>query len=201
MLRAERNIATFPKEEPWRRPASWTHGRAVASARRTQAVDVRHRDSLSAAGYLFVVLVGLICLAALAVRQVWLPAQTLDQAVSSKIVRPPGHTVVLALRTSCPYCAESMPFYKSLADTYRNSDTVSITAVFPDAAGAAAAYLRIHQLDLRAVPEQPLTTLGVDATPTLLIVDHTGRILKGWVGVLTKEQEAEVMALIAELGT
>lgn len=130
------------------------------------------------------------------------PSGTLDQSVLSKIgVLPRGHTVVLALRTSCEYCTRSIPFYRDIVDTYRLSDTVHIAAVFPEDAAVASAYLRIQQLHVRVVPEQPLADIKVAGTPTVLILDPQGRILKAWVGLLLPESEVEVKTQLASLDT
>lgn len=161
---------------------------------------------MSAAVYLVAALVGCFVLYVLVAPQIQLPAATpsatLDQALSSEIgVIPGGHTVVLALRTGCVYCTRSIPFYRVLVDTYRDSETVHITAVFPDDAGVVTAYLRIQQLEVRAVPNQRLAAIKVVATPTVLILDPQGRIIKAWVGLLPPEGEAQVTTVLASLGT
>lgn len=166
---------------------------------------VSTRRSVSAAGYLFAILVGCLALYMLVIQQRTLPdprpSGTLDQSVLSKIgLIPRGHTVVLALRTSCEYCTRSVPFYRDLLDTYRESEVVHITAVFPDDAGVATAYLRVQQLEVPAVTDQPLAALKVVGTPTVLILDSQGRILRAWVGLLPREGEAEVKTMLASLG-
>jgi hypothetical protein len=167
---------------------------------------VSKRAAVSAVGYVFATLVGCFVLYMLVVQQRipaagaanTTPSGTLAKTVTGKLgLASRGSTVILAMRIGCVYCEKSVPFYRKLVDRYRDSETVHVTAVFPDDAGAVAAYLRIQQLAVHTVTSQPLDSIDVRATPTLLILNPQGRILKAWVGALLPEGEADVNQALA----
>jgi hypothetical protein len=51
----------------------------------------------------------------------------------------------------------------------------------------------VHVDDVKQVP---LNTLGVRATPTLLLVNDTGVVTDVWVGRLQPDQEAQVLTAL-----
>ena len=101
-------------------------------------------------------------------------------------------SVVLIINESCEYCTENLPFYRTL--TEQNSFKVVIVAlqeepidgylqaarVFPD----AVRYGRFEELR------------DVRGTPTLLVVDNKGTVLRGWLGYLDEMLQAEVLQVL-----
>ena len=63
-------------------------------------------------------------------------------------------------------------------------------------------YLASHEMRADAVimlgPEaiSALNVLKVGATPTLIVVDRKGKIVKGWVGELTAASQSEVLTAV-----
>ena len=106
------------------------------------------------------------------------------------------HTLVLALNTGCHFCEESVPFYQKLGLAQRpNRSDLDIVAVFPNGPELVGPFTARDDLSLRTVPGIPLEKLGVHATPTLILVDHEGRVEHVWIGVLTARQETDLLKL------
>jgi hypothetical protein len=107
-------------------------------------------------------------------------------------------TLVLVLRNGCHFCEDSAPFYQRMAAKERqDGSNVAIVAVFPDGADAVNEVVRSESLGVRALTGVPLDRLNVSGTPTLLLVDRSGTVLKAWIGMLSPRQELEVMRATA----
>jgi len=107
-------------------------------------------------------------------------------------------TLVLALRKGCHFCEDSAPFYRRLlAEHEREGSTTEIVAVFPDAADAVKEVVQTEGLKVPALAEVPLEQLKASGTPTLLLVDRNGKVLKAWIGMLSPREELEVLAATA----
>ncbi|MGI9107871.1 MAG: TlpA family protein disulfide reductase [Pyrinomonadaceae bacterium] len=101
-----------------------------------------------------------------------------------------GQTVVLALSTTCRYCSESASFYQQLVQKRGNSRVV---AVMPQTVGTGHEYLRKLGVSVDEVKQVSIDSIGVQGTPTLLLVNSSGVVTKEWIGKLHAEQEAEVL--------
>jgi len=108
-----------------------------------------------------------------------------------------NRTLVLALKDGCVYCDNSMPFYRRLATLQdgRQAGAFLIAAV-PDSSEKAKEMMERHNLSVPVVAESRLNTLKVAGTPTLILVDKQGKVLKVWVGVLSVASEDEVIRRI-----
>ncbi|HEX8179018.1 MAG TPA: rhodanese-like domain-containing protein [Pyrinomonadaceae bacterium] len=103
-----------------------------------------------------------------------------------------GRTVLLALSTHCRYCTQSAPFYQRLAQTLARQADTKLLAVFPEESAEAQRYLQALGLSVAGVYQAPLANIGVGGTPTLLVVDDKGAVVKAWVGQLNDDDESEV---------
>lgn len=103
-------------------------------------------------------------------------------------------TLVLALSTQCHFCTDSAPFFQRIQkETAKN---VKMLAVLPQAVGDARKYLEQEGVHVDDVKQAQLSTIGVTGTPTLLLVDGTGKVADVWPGKLQPEQEAGVLAVL-----
>ena len=106
-------------------------------------------------------------------------------------------TLVMALRKGCHFCEDSTPFYQRLVAQQQASSP--IVAIFPDTADAVKEVIQSEGLSgVPALSGVPLEKLKVDGTPTLLLVDRSGTVLKAWIGMLSPREELEVMMAIRE---
>ncbi len=112
-----------------------------------------------------------------------------------------GETLVLALRVGCPYCEASMGFYEKLYGMeVRKEIETHVIAVFHEGAVDVKRDLPPSLHGLQVLSGADLKSLGVGATPTLLLLDSNGVARKIWRGQLSPEVETQVLyAVHAEL--
>ncbi len=104
-------------------------------------------------------------------------------------------SVVLGISTSCPYCNASAPFYRQLTDRFRGR--VDVYAVLPESPAKATQYLSGEGLSVHEVSAQ-LNSIGVDSTPTLLIVDGHGTVKDAWVGMQDQVGQQKILATLQQ---
>ena len=109
-------------------------------------------------------------------------------------------TLVMVLRHDCHFCAESVPFYKSLRKRpAKTAGTTQFVVLTGDDHETAMHFVETSDLpvdDVVTVARDRLQELRVAGTPTLLLVDHTGLIQRVWLGKLDSNHEAEVRTLV-----
>jgi hypothetical protein len=106
-----------------------------------------------------------------------------------------GPTLILALSKNCRFCTESAPFYKQLSQSKRNTHLV---ALLPQSVAEGREYLEKLGVSVDEVKQFSLDKIGVNGTPTLLLVDTSGVVKNSWVGKLSPEQEATVLSVLAK---
>jgi hypothetical protein len=110
-----------------------------------------------------------------------------------------SRTAVLVLSTRCPHCASGAAFYRRLREVrQRHSSSLNIIAVFPNEPHEVARFMDSAGLDVPAYSEVSLDALGVAATPTILLVDRAGKVVKRWVGEIPAETEGPVERAILD---
>lgn len=107
-------------------------------------------------------------------------------------------TLILALNVDCRYCTRSVPFYNSLVEA-RNErpGKLNIVAAFinPDA-GLVQSYAEDKRLSVQTIAGVDLDKLGIHMTPTIVLIDSTGKVLDSWRGALQPDAEREVFAAL-----
>jgi hypothetical protein len=108
--------------------------------------------------------------------------------------QPAVPTLVLALSQSCHFCEESVPFYQKLT-AFKNSSPqgLRLVAVFPDKLEEAQAYLKGKGIGVDAVISMPIANLGVQGTPTLLLLDGQNKLEEIWIGKQSEAGESQVI--------
>jgi thioredoxin-related protein len=101
-------------------------------------------------------------------------------------------TLVLVLSTTCHFCTESTPFYKQVIQ--KRKGRTRLIAVLPQSVEAGRKYLADLGIAVDDVRQAPPSSLGVQGTPTLLLVNKDGVITSSWRGKLRPEKELEVIA-------
>ena len=148
--------------------------------------------------------VALLCaflaVAALAVKRFWTPQQGISEpTVGTKLSLQNADwgasdkSLVLVLSVGCHYCSESAEFYKRLLPVAQSA-RMRILAVLPQPLSESRAYLDNLGVSVPDVRQSSLQSVDVSGTPSLLLVDRSGRIEKAWVGKLGPEQEKQVLA-------
>ena len=103
-----------------------------------------------------------------------------------------GNTLVLALQRGCRYCDESAPFYRRLWQQ-RSGSEPRILAVVPGDKAEVGKYLEDLGVVVDGIVNASLSDIHVSATPTLVLVDRSGRVSNVWVGKLDSNRENEVI--------
>jgi hypothetical protein len=68
---------------------------------------------------------------------------------------------------------------------------VRVIAILPDSVSQSRHYLTASGLSVSEIRQSNIGSLGITGTPTVLLVDSLGIVLRAWEGKLppTKEQE------------
>ena len=111
-----------------------------------------------------------------------------------------SRTMLLVLSTNCRYCTESAPFYQRLAREKAGRGDVRLLAVLPQSVEESKKYLGEHGVAADDVRQTEPKALGVQGTPTLLLVDKTGAVVDSWVGKLPPPKEDEVVSRMLAAG-
>ncbi|MBV9926722.1 MAG: hypothetical protein JOZ96_17015 [Acidobacteria bacterium] len=105
-----------------------------------------------------------------------------------------GKTLLLVLKKGCHFCTESAPFYQRLVRETAGRGDLHLAAVLPDSVDEGRQYLGDLGIRLDDVRQSRPDTLGVGGTPTLILVDGSGKVAASWVGRLAPDKEAEVLS-------
>ena len=151
------------------------------------------------------ILVAAISFTAVLARRYFRP--TLPLAAHSTAGIPPGtkadfinvdwaksnSTLLLVLQSGCHFCTESAPFYQRLARETAQASGVHLVAVLPQDVSEGTKYLNSLGVPIQDVRQAQLDSLGVEGTPTLILIDDKGVVTNSWVGKLSGDREAEVL--------
>lgn len=122
----------------------------------------------------------------------YLPGERIEaiKGIEPSTAKP---TLLLVVRSTCPFCTQSMPFYRQLLDRASALHVRAVALVF-DRQEVGEAYLETNGLS----PHQTIALDGnqlvrVKATPTLILIDASGKVINSWVGKLGSQAESEVI--------
>lgn len=107
-------------------------------------------------------------------------------------------TLVLALQVGCRFCAESSAFYEKMAHRLQGSGA-HLAAIFPGPVPEALAYLAAMNVPVVDVQQASLASAKIYGTPTLILVDRTGRVTRTWLGKLKADAEEDVVTSVMAL--
>ena len=100
-------------------------------------------------------------------------------------------TLLLALRVGCPYCEASMDFYEELLKAIPPART-HMLAAYSEAGVTPRGELTSGLRNVDLVTGVDLRGLGVGGTPTVILADSSGTIVKIWRGKLSDALEKDV---------
>ena len=107
-------------------------------------------------------------------------------------------TLVLVLNVDCGFCSRSLPFYQRLIQaTAVNGNRTQIIALFPNAEPEVSTYMTRNKLTCRYLHGVDFSKFGVIGTPTVLLADKNGKMVRSWKGQLSPDQESEVLQAIS----
>ena len=100
----------------------------------------------------------------------------------------------MVLQSDCGFCQESMPFYRRLLE--RDHEDLGIVVAAPPSDRVIGDYLASEGVNPDSIVFVDLSELSVPGTPTLLLADDEGQVMRAWVGLLNAEREAELIATV-----
>jgi len=134
------------------------------------------------------------------------PAVAAQQLIGKPFPLPAGYrigkaaTLLLVVSATCHFCAEGMPFYRQLASVQpRTPEELELLAVVPESSSAGREYLSSYGVEVAGVISTPLLKVGLQATPTLVLLDGDRRVKDVWVGVLDAGRRSDVIKRLREL--
>jgi hypothetical protein len=107
--------------------------------------------------------------------------------------RQSKQTLLLAVSSNCHFCTESAPFYKQLANARGQTRLI---AVLPQPVNEGKRYLDGLGVAVDEVKQTPLGSIDVSGTPTILLINQDGAVIKTWIGKLPQDQQEEVLKLL-----
>jgi hypothetical protein len=151
---------------------------------------------------------GIVIVSALALwfRPVMLAPEARDESRAEIVPRMLGGNLadknfVIVVQTSCGYCSDSMPLYRKMARVSRAAKGRSkLIVAAPEHDAAIGAYLAQHDLEPDAIINAPRGALPVTVTPTILLVDKTGRVEHRWEGMLSESEGEGVVGQLDNRG-
>jgi thioredoxin-related protein len=107
-----------------------------------------------------------------------------------------ARTVFAAVRRDCRYCQESMGFYKELTKVAGevNAKIVFVTLDSADVARQSLVESGVQGGEVVLLPKGT----KINGTPTLIVTDQQGTVIRSWVGKLAPNQEKELVALLRQ---
>lgn len=113
-------------------------------------------------------------------------------AMSTITNKPSKLNVVLGISTVCHFCEQNMPFYKTLSGL-EAPGRVALYTIFPQSSDEAKTFLQAKGVSPNGVISSPLSNYKIEGTPTLLLVDASGKVEQAWVGALDAGRQADVL--------
>lgn len=100
-------------------------------------------------------------------------------------------SLVIAMQVGCSWCEASSKFYKDLLRS-NSVNAFHPVAVLPQTVQESRKFLDDWGIEISDLHQANLRALGVQGTPTIILVDQRGRIEASWLGQLSPTLEAEV---------
>jgi len=113
---------------------------------------------------------------------------------------PSRLSALLIVSKHCNYCTDSAPFYRTLLASHAHApggtfQTIIIGGTGLEDAKAFATTNRLLADHILAMPKDAWAR--VSGTPTLLLVDSSGRVVGSWTGKLSSRGEHQVVDIIS----
>lgn len=108
-------------------------------------------------------------------------------------------TVLVAITTKCDYCRQSMPFYRTLqSNAEADGSNMQLVFISPEQRELVQLFLATNSVHAE-VQTVDFAEHGIGATPTLVMVDRAGHLMRQWRGRLSNEQQADLLGTLRTL--
>jgi hypothetical protein len=100
-------------------------------------------------------------------------------------------TLIMVMQVGCHWCVLSAPFYRDLIQSNSHQKFHPVAAL-PQSIPQSRVFLNGLGLEIGDIRQVDFAALGVEGTPTLILVDERGRLKATWEGYLSKDRQKEV---------
>ena len=109
----------------------------------------------------------------------------------------PPLALVVAVRSDCHFCIESLPFYREVDRQRRIGRTpVPLFFVSTEPIERLRAFVDGAELSPDGIISVDFRTLGISATPTFAVVDSAGIVKQAFYGKLSEQDAQELLTVI-----
>lgn len=103
-------------------------------------------------------------------------------------------SLLIFVRSTCSFCTASMPFYSRLVEAAVGSTgRLQVAMLSTEPVATTRRYIAAHQID----PDRVLVGQGANfkiaGTPTIVLVDAKGKVLRVWRGKVPEDVEANII--------
>lgn len=157
----------------------------------------------------YVALIAVSCLSAwvLIRNQLLTPRASRDSAVSplrgetitlgDVIWERAPHTVVLVLSAHCHWCKESVPLYQKVSTLHKATKAAfQLFAVSTDTGDELSRFLSTNLIEVDGIIPAEAASLGIRATPSVLLVNRQGRVVSSWQGAMRSSDESAFLEIL-----
>jgi hypothetical protein len=111
-------------------------------------------------------------------------------------------SLLVFVRSTCTFCTASMSFYQRLALTAADSaGQLRVVMLSPEAAETTTDYAAAHGVTLGSVQVVQRSDAKVVATPTIVLVDRSGVVLRVWRGKVPGDVENTIVDVALASGS
>ena len=100
--------------------------------------------------------------------------------------------VLFVLSDDCSYCTESSENIKRLVMKLKGKGNSNAVAIFPEDIAEGKKYLEKMEIPIECVLKASLSSIGVRATPTVILVDDQAVVKKSWMGKIDLDKEQQI---------
>lgn len=106
-------------------------------------------------------------------------------------------SLVMYLRSDCRFCTDSMPLYRRITADVK-FERIQFIAVSVEKETVLSGYLAEFSIGVDKVASIEGIEFKSRGTPTLLLVDRAGVVVRSWGGKLESTQENELVELLSK---
>jgi hypothetical protein len=109
-----------------------------------------------------------------------------------------SRSLLFVVRSTCPYCTQSMDFYQRVVQQTRNEHLpVRLVGVCLEGIDACNAYFKAHNISMDLTVGVNPGSIKVAGTPTLLLLDERNQVTSVWTGALAPTREQALLSALA----
>ena len=108
-----------------------------------------------------------------------------------------GHAILIGFDIDCPFSKKSLPFYKKLVRKSKGKyKDYEVIVLFKNQKDRVKRFLKEHDFNVRFIPNLELFGVGIDVTPTIILMHQDRSIIKAYIGFLNKNQQKDFITYI-----